>query len=75
MRTIILLAAVAALGSCIPMRVSTRCQKIASDCMANCPDTRMPVQNEHTIGTGFDNDSRNSCEKSCHDVAHSCETQ
>ena len=74
MRWMILLAAVATLSACVPVRVSSRCQKIGSDCLAQCPDTQMPLQNDRVLGTGFDSDSRNACQKACHDVTSSCES-
>lgn len=74
MRALFISTLVLALGACIPMRVSTRCQKIASDCLDACPEDRMPLQSDRTMGTDFTSDSRNACQKRCHDVAHSCET-
>ena len=74
MRRLFLLALLVAVGSCIPMRVSTRCQKVANDCLDGCPEDRMPLNNDRSMGTDFTNDSRNACQKRCHDVAHSCET-
>lgn len=73
LRLALLAAALACLSACIPITVSTRCREAANSCLDGCPSSNMPVREEHTIGSSWLNDSRNACEKRCHDVASSCE--
>ncbi|HEY3451601.1 MAG TPA: hypothetical protein VGK67_34905 [Myxococcales bacterium] len=73
MRTLLLLCVLAALGACIPITVSTRCREAANSCLDGCPPDRGPVFDDRSLGTSFTNDTRNSCEKRCHDVASSCD--
>ncbi|MGC4118940.1 MAG: hypothetical protein QM765_31110 [Myxococcales bacterium] len=63
--------ALASLSSCIPITVSTRCREAASACLDGCP-SNSPFRDDRASGST--NDSRNSCEKRCHDLASSCES-
>lgn len=73
LRLALLASGLASLSACIPITVSTRCREAAHSCLDGCPSSNMPVREEHTLGSSWLNDSRNSCEKRCHDVASSCE--
>ena len=73
-RTFLLAAALASLSACIPITVSTRCRETANSCLDGCPPDRGPTFDDRSLGASFTNDSRNACEKRCHDVASSCES-
>jgi len=72
MRVVVsLLVAASMLGACIPMRVSSRCRQQVSDCLDRCPPQPATTR-EDLPGTAY-NDTRNTCEKICHEQANACE--
>ncbi len=66
------LAVVLPLGACIPVRLSQRCQKEISDCLANCPQPNPTFQVDSRPSVYTDN--RTACEVKCHEMQRTCDS-